>query len=222
MKLLFALGLVSVGCGSSVGSQTVSGRVAQDTFATPVDLVTAVRKGSAVVDAPVGPDGAFTITIPSGSGYRIELSSAATRAGLVSPRSSGAIDVSFAVRGSGVSAFDLGMVRYIGDPTTTIFKQTGGAGDGDDVECEDGIDPTTNAVCVDDDEAENGTCEGDDGETDDDGVEDGTDDGETDDDGIEDGTDDGETDDDGPQAAAVADHNLPAALGCDDGEEGDD
>jgi hypothetical protein len=221
MKILVAaIGLVTIGCGASPGSQTVSGRVAQQTFASPVDQVSVIKAGASVVAAPVAPDGAFTIVIPPGSGYRIELSSAATRAGLVSPRSTGTLDATFAIRGK-AAPFDLGTVRYIGNPTTTIFKQTGGGtGDGDG-ECEDGIDPTTNAVCVDDNEEEGGSCQGDDGETNDD-VEDGTPDGETDDDGIEDGTPDGETEDDGaPADAAVADHNLPNALGCDDGEQQD-
>lgn len=207
MKILFALGFVAVGCSSPAGSQTISGRVAQSTFASPVDTVTVVKGGTGVLEAPVAADGSFTVIVPAGSGYRIELSSAATRAGLVSPRSSGAIDVTFAVRGSG-APFDLGMVRYVGDPAGTIFKQTGGTGGDGDGECEDGIDPATHAVCVDDDEEDGGSCSADEGDGD----------GEEADDG-EDGTDDGETDDDGPAVAAVADHNLPSAIGCDDDHE---
>lgn len=204
MKILIALGLVTIGCGSSE-PQVVSGRVAQNTFTVPIDHVAVIQAGSTVTQAPVAADGAFTLSIPTGSGYRIELSSAASRAGLVSPRTSGTLDKTFTVRGH-TAAFDLGAVRYIGDPTMKVFKQTGTTtGDGDG-ECEDGIDPTTNAVCVDDAEEGAQTCDGE------------TNDGETNDNGTEDGTNDGETADDGPADAAVADHNLPSAIGCDGGD----
>lgn len=64
-----------------------------------------------------------------------------------------------------------------------------------DGECEDGVDQNGN-VCVDDPTDQGTACE--------------------------DGSNDGETNDDGStQDAAVADHNLPSSLGCDNQADGE-
>ena len=210
-----AAGVLAVGCSSSA-PQVVSGRVERTGFPASVDAVRVVQSGAAVVESPVASDGSFSLTIPPGKGYRIELVSTG-QPGLVFPRQTGVIDAAFAIR-NGTKPFDLGMVRFVGDAKARTYKTAGGEG----VECENGLDPN-GAVCVDD--AEGATCESDGGGDCVDGIDatgnecDGgpsanQNDGES-------GTGDGETADDAlPGQAAVADHNLPAAIGC--GEAGDD
>lgn len=228
MQLFAAVPVLLVAaCGSNT-PQTVTGRVAAASFPYPVETVRAVRAGRSVVAAPVAGDGSFSIDIPSGSRYRLEFAAADGRSGLVFPRQLGTIDVTFDVRGH-QAPFDLGAVRYLGDPATHTYKTTtgGGAGGGDG-ECEDGVDPSSGAVCVDDEET-SGTCESQDGGDCEDGIDPAT--GAECDGGPAANQDDGaEADgedpaDDAPAAGAVADRNLPAAIGCDeedDGESNDD
>lgn len=224
---VFALALAG-GCASQTSPQVVSGRVDATTFPATVTTAQVLRAGQVVAEAPVAADGSFSLTIPAGANYHIAFASATGKPGLVFPRSVGTIDVSFAVRGGG-APFDLGMVRYVGDPTGHTYVYNAAPADGDDIECEDGIDPNTGAVCVDDDDEGAGSCEGD---GDDSNCEDGIDPatGAECDGGPSANTDggaeeaDGETEDDAvPGEAAVADHNLPASVGCgEDDEESDD
>ena len=135
----------------------------------------------------------------------------------------------FAGREARTNPFDLGMVRFVGDPTSRAYQQrpAGGVATADQA-CEDGVDATTGAVCVDDnDEGGAGTCEGDGGVDCQDGIDPATgaecDGGPaanpTDGTEVGGGDGDGETADDTlPGQAAVADHNLPAAIGCGEGE----
>lgn len=209
---------------SSGPPQVVTGRVASATFPYPVDTVSAVRAGRTVVVAPVASDGSFSIAIPSGSRYRLEFAATTGRAGLVFPRTLGTLDATFDVRGH-QAAFDLGAVRFVGDPASHTYKTGPAPAGGADGECENGIDPSTGAVCV-DDEGDGGSCEASDGGVDcQDGIDPATgqecdggpaanQDGGTEADG-EDPTDDG------PSEGAVADRNLPSTIGCGgDGEGG--
>jgi hypothetical protein len=218
---LIPLASLAACSGSSAPPQTVTGRIDGASFKSPVSAVRASRAGS-VVEAPVSADGSFSITIPAGTGYRIELVAASGQPGLVFPRSAGTIDVSFDVR-AGTKPFDLGLVRFVGDANAHpfVFKTTGGS-DGDG-ECEDGVDPN-GAVCVDDNDDEGASCDNHEcvdgidpsnGQECDGGPGANQDDGET----ADEGDGDGETDDDAlPAEAAIAEHNLPAAVGCDDGD----
>jgi hypothetical protein len=226
--LIGILGTLAVGCSDTSGVQTITGRVAQDSFGAQVASVVVTHNGSIVSEAPVAADGSFTVGVARGTGYTLRFHTAAERVALISPRATGTIDTTFAVR-SPATAFDLGLVRKIDQPLSTTYHYGNGDSDGQegDGECEDGVDQN-GAVCVDDD-AENGqTCQGDDGdgETNDDGVDQGDGDGETNDDGADQGDGDGETDDDTDvaQAAAIAEHNLPSQIGCGagDGETNDD
>jgi len=97
-----------------------------------------------------------------------------------------------------------------------------GAEDGDDIECENGTDANTGLAC---DDTDNGEAE-DPADTDDIECEDGVDatTGLACDD-TDDGAEEAEEDDDGAAGnAAVADHNLPSAVGCAEeaGEGGED
>ncbi len=207
-RIALLVGLVAAGCSSPASRpQTVAGRIAQATFPANVDGVRVLQGNSEIVSASVAIDGSFSIIIPAGTGYRIAFVSSGDP-GLIFPRQTGSIETAFDIK-SGTQLFDLGKVRFIGDPASHSYHQ-GTAGGDEEAECEDGVDDN-GAVCVDDDDDEGAACE------------DGTDDGETNDDG---GDGDGETDDDNevPQQAAVAEHNLPSSIGCDDqdGEEEDD
>ena len=194
LKLAILPAVLLAACSSSP-PQVVTGRVASATFPYPVNTVRAVRAGRTVVAAPIASDGSFSIAIPSGSRYRLEFAATAGGAGLIFPRTLGTLDATFDVRGH-QAAFDLGAVRFVGDPASHTYKT--GPAHGLDGECEDGIDRSTGAVCVDDEE-NGGSCEASDGGAEGDG---------------EDPTDDG------PSEGAVADRNLPSALGCGDGQEG--
>lgn len=204
MRVLIVLAVAAAfsGCSSTPASpHVVSGTVEQRTFATPIDQVAVVRAGAPVVIGQVTPAGEFSLTIPPGSGYRLELTSPADRSGLVNPRVSGVLDATFAVRGGG-APFSVGLVRSIGTTTGVTFHYGPAAG-----ECEDGK-TASGQVCVDDQQAEScneGDSGGSDGETND---------GETDGEPA-----DGETNDDGnaPASASVADHNIPSSIGCGDG-----
>lgn len=218
--------LVFAAC-SAQAPQVVTGQVALTSFPFAVDTVSAIRAGRTVIAAPIGADGRFSLAIPAGSAYRLEFAATGGRVGLVFPRAVGTIETSFDVRGH-QAAFDMGAVRFVGDPATHTYKTLaapGGTGDG---ECEDGVDTTTGAVCVDDNENA-GSCEASDGGVDcQDGIDTAT--GLACDGGPaanqDNGTEaDGEDPtDDAPSEGAVADKNLPSAIGCGDegGAEGSD
>ncbi|HEY3354275.1 MAG TPA: hypothetical protein VGQ83_13565 [Polyangia bacterium] len=233
--------------------QILTGQLALAGFPGTVTGVRVLQASQVVVAAPIGATGSFAVAVPAGQAYRLEFVYATGQAGLVAPHQSGVIGAKFDVRG-GRAPFDLGMVRYIGDPHTQTYSyrslppadQGGGAGE----QCEDGIDPTTGAVCVDDNSQDGEMCQAGDGDNVDcqDGIDpktgafcDGgpaanpTGGGDSAGDAVADGDnvqcengvdpatgaacvdDDAE---DVPAEAAVADHNLPATLGCGD-QEGD-
>ena len=234
--LILAVPAALAACSKDSGIQPVSGKVALASFGDPVTSVRAQRPGAAAIVAPVGSDGSFRVDLPRGKNYRLEFVTASGAPRLIFPRRAGAVEWWFDVRGGG-PRFDMGTVRYVGDPTATTLAfvqkavtstgtSTGGqTGKDEEVECEDGKDAKTGAVCVDDDDDKEGEChdgkDGDDGE-----CENGKD--------VKTGqacTDDDEGDDHKtpPPAAAVADKNMPAAIGgCgeddddDDEHEGDD
>jgi len=232
--LAVVVGAALGGC-TSVGPQVVSGVVELGSFHEAPSSVRVTRAGQIVVESAIDLEGRFSLTIPPGQAYRIELYAPSATPGLVFPRKVGGVDASFTVRG-GTTPFDLGMVRYVGDPTARTYAfitttptpgvalSTVASGD-----CEGGMDQSSRAVCVDDDDDEGATvCE-----------EEGDDDGEDHqcEDGIDPAT--GAECDGGPAAnadgsgadgadealpgdAAVADHNLPAEIGCGDDDEEDD
>ncbi|MBI5487477.1 MAG: hypothetical protein HY905_09105 [Deltaproteobacteria bacterium] len=208
------------GCASEPGPHVVSGTLALSSFPEPIWAVHVVQAGGSVTGTVVAADGTFTLTIPPGQGYRIELVGGSGRPVLVFPRAAGDIEASFAVRGGG-TPFDLGLVRYVGDPLSHTYAYLAATGDpaGADVECEDGIDAATGAVCVDDDDEEGaGECDEEEEEEGDDSV-----DGECVD-GFDAVTGAPCVDEDAeplPAEAAVAEHNLPPELGCGDEEDDD-
>lgn len=211
--LLVLTGMLAAAC-TAPASTSVSGRVDQSTFAQVIDQVTVVKAGRVVATAPVAATGEFAISIPAGTGYRMELGSKAT---LISPRSTGKLDVTFNVHGGG--SFALGSVHAIGAVNGHTFAYGHHANDG---ECENGVD-STGAVCVDDNQM-GGSCDQQDtggtgdtaDETTDSGGSGDTTDGTTDQSGSGDSADEG-----APEEGAVADTNMPQDVGCDSGDNSD-
>jgi hypothetical protein len=251
------IALVMPACSES--RQPISGRVAQSTFSSPISKVKATRPGTTAIDTAVAADGSFTIDLPQGQSYRLEFVHDGGGSALVFPRPGTTLAWRFDVRGGG-PAFDIGSVRHVGDPSglAVTFAHTKVRDDGDggmmsfadgalgqEVECEDGRDRMSGAVCVEDteDQEKGSVC----GASEhgkpghhhaEEPCEDGIDAGDIDGGlacheshghhGCDDGADGGldcQDDDDGvgesaPVSAAVADRNLPPALGsCEHGNE---
>ena len=113
MPTMVALTLAA--CGSD--GQTLTGRVQTSTFPEALTEVRAVGTHE-VVHGNVAPDGSFSITLPEGDSYRIEMVSNLRVSPLVYPRTTGAVDTDVTIVGSG--EFDLGGVHYaqdVGDVT---------------------------------------------------------------------------------------------------------
>jgi hypothetical protein len=149
-------------------------------------------------------DGSFTLSLTKGRQYQIEFLNSAGQPVLVMPRKVGSLDSRFDVRGGG-APFDMGKVRYIGDAghINVVFRaqtQSTPAAP-DNVECEDGKDPQTGAICADEPDGQNNQQCGDNQQE-----------GEQ---------VDGTPPPPPPGSAAVADKNVPAAIG-DCSDEGDD
>jgi len=234
---LLALSFIIVAaCGApGTGIQVVSGVAALQTFPTPPTSVRAVSSGKVVAEAQLSADGSFSLNLPTGHKYSIEFAAGAVPPVLVMPRTSGQVDAMFFIRGS-AAPFSLGTVRYIGDPGAAAYHYTARStdasadGDADQNECEDGVDPNSGAVCVDDnDEQGAGECGGEeaaaesDTDTDQSECQDGIDPatGLECDGGPAANAQDGDqekadSEAESPSEAALADHNLPASVGCPD------
>ncbi|MBU1070367.1 hypothetical protein KJ975_12435 [Myxococcota bacterium] len=215
--LLVAFGLMA--CSDAMYErpvQTIEGQVEVYSFMEAPTTVEVLRAGKIVSSTPIAADGRFTLYVSPGKGYSIQFTSSQSVVGLVFPRSVGTIDIRFDLLGR-TAPFNLGRIVFIGDPTTNSFLfKSSGAGvlkiddqnDNDgEYECEDGIDPATGAVCVDDEDEEGASvCENDDENDENDDENANNQDG----------------DDELPTEASAAEHNLPASVGCQDEDENED
>lgn len=186
-------------------TSTVSARVETSTFPAAPGSVVATDETGRKVSSSIAADGKFSFVLNAGHRYQLSVVSGATATRLLYPRTNGALDAAFAVKG-GAANVDLGAVRFVAAGSLVARSATcadgklasGGlcadeAGErcdegqqGGDGECENGKDPS-GAACVDDDAPVQ----------------------------VADAT----------QAFAVSTHAAPAAIsGCedDDGEEEDD
>jgi hypothetical protein len=179
-------------CAAPSGPQVVTGKVDQASFASPIGSVRVVRSGWVIARSTVAADGTFQLVIPRGRSYRIafvpqvavpsafrpltrlRLGAGISNSGLVFPRQDGRVGIRFSVF-AGARSLDLGTVRHIGDATTRQFlfsaslNPPNASGTGDSGDCEDGVDPATGAMCVDDQQGgdqEGESCGGDDGDGD--------------------------------------------------------
>ncbi|GEM_PF-1651798 len=241
LRLVVAVGIISIllvaGCsGTPPREQAIKGQAALTTFPVAPSQVQALMGDKVIAKADIATDGTFTLLLAPGNSYRLEFLNVDGRVAMVFPRPTGKIDTSFDIRGV-TKPFDLGKVRYVGDPSakTYIFNSTSSSlsestskdTDTDKVEenCEDGIDPKTGAICVnnqdDKESADNDTveCEN--------GIDPAT--------GSEceggpaanpdDGTKEDATKDDGAlpsMAAAVPTNNIPAVFKATDKAKEDD
>ncbi len=165
LSILPALAVLFSACSES--QQPLTGTVAQETFSSPITTVLASRADGTSLDAAVAADGSFTLNLPKGTGYRLDFANASGNTTLVFPRSAGGTQWRFDVASAG-SAFDMGRVRQVGDPRDlrvsfahAKVKKDGNAGaqDGDrEVECLNGQDPVTGAVCVEDADDQDLAC----------------------------------------------------------------
>lgn len=139
--------VLAAGCGTS-SDQLVTGKVMGATFPAPITSVRAVGTAG-TIEAAVAADDSFSLHVPAQDRYRIELHAATTKADLVFPRATGAIDATFYVE-SARAAIDLGRVRYVLDPANTPYDYGG---------CK--THPEGGNVCVEDGDGGGGACGGD-------------------------------------------------------------
>ena len=111
--LLLALCAAAIGCSGDPATQVVTGRVALDEGAV---AVRAVSGTSVVTAAEVRSDGSFTLVLPAGESYRLEV---LTRSGalkrLVTGPTAALRDVTFRVC-KPVAPYSVGSVDKCGDP----------------------------------------------------------------------------------------------------------
>jgi len=131
----------------------IKGQVALSSFPTPPSSVRVTGQGPAVAEAELSGDGQFSLTVPNGQGYRIELVSGNDTYTLIFPRGSPQFDSTFDVAGA-TQPFDVGLVQFVSAPTPESFVV-------------DHWDPLKNTestpcafgkICVDDIEASEDVC----------------------------------------------------------------
>lgn len=220
---LIALAATAACSGDGPDRQIVTGTLALSGFPARVTAVRAHGQDGANVRVPVGEDGRFTLALPRGRNYRIDFSAGDRAARLVFPRKTGSLDMTFDVRGVG-PALDLGAVRYLGDPDRRRFvfaKQAEAPAKGCAAIGETKEGGEVEEICVDDPAGESGVggvCEGGGavGETGA-GGEGAGNAIEEEPAGDQQGVGEGTTN---VSEAAVAEHNLPDAIGECGGETG--
>ena len=204
--LLLALGA----CSQSTPPQDISGTLALTTFSSTPTAVRAVHGGKVVVETPVAPDGKFHLRLPARSAYHLEVAADQGKPTVVFPDAAGGMRTGFYVGAKG-KPFDMGTLRHMGSPAgqTYAFPPA-------EMVCEDGHDPATGAVCVDDDAGKDNHCgdRGGDDDGDGQGEHGSTGGGKT-------GAGGADSENVATDEAVVADHNLPGTMGCDDGETDD-
>jgi len=197
-------------------TQSVTGKLALSTFPAPVTSVRARRPGAADILAPVGPQGAFSLSLSAGKSYRLDFLAGDKGARLVFPRKRGALESTFEVRGAGPAA-DMGSVRYLGDARERTFAFASAAGVGaEQCQAEELVDAQAGVVCVNDPDPPGaaGSC-GEVGETGVGEVSGGAGASGGDGQGVVGPTGaEGEEGEAWVGETAVAENNLPAALGC--------
>ena len=237
---------------TSGAKQLITGQAALSTFPDGVTGVRVVQGAEVIATGDVASDGTFSLNVPKGVNYRVEILQNGEPVTLVFPRAAGGVEGNFDVKGAG-TAFNLGTVRYIGDPSASTFRfkrstsqlmseqadpgatdpgatdpgatDPGATDPGttdpemnevdEDEECEDGVD-STGAICIDDDhdDDDGGICE-DDGEDEHEDAEDGTE-------GEEETAEAEDEEEPVITEAAVPEHNIPEAVGCENDDDDDD
>jgi hypothetical protein len=140
-------------------SSLVSGQAALASFPVAPASIRAVAKDRPAIEVPVATNGVFVIEVPEGAEYRLELAAEGHAYPLVFPRGA-SFDTGFTVRHE-PTAFELGAVRFVGDVHEHSFTVRNAAPDGVGApapDCVDGVEKTTGAICVDNEQATSDVC----------------------------------------------------------------
>src|SRR5678815_45934 len=140
---------LAAGCADPPPSQTLSGRVATDDFPARVLGVRAVEEGVVVAQGPVDANGRFSLNVPKGGHYRLEV---VTRAGIhqfITPDHGSPRVMAFDACGDSYDFGDVGFWEE-GDPLPDCNGGDDGSGGGDGTDpgqCTDPMDPDCNGGC---------------------------------------------------------------------------
>jgi large repetitive protein len=172
--------LAVVGCAGSATStsdtaadSTVQGTLALTSFPATPDSVEAVDESGTATSTEPADDGTFSLALPEGHSYTIDVKSGSDSEPVVFARKDGSLTKKFDVT-SGSATVDLGTVRHFDQAPDGGFSVRGTDAAASD--CEDGVVVETGAACVDDDTAP--VCDGDQGDHDGDKAGDGDGDGD--------------------------------------------
>ena len=105
--------------------QVVRGRVDVSTFPAAATRIELSQAGIIVQSVALAIDGTFLLEVPFGQNYSLHVTGDDSRVTLVFPRSSGDLDTTFDVLAGG-SDFEMGAIRYVGDPTLGTFDVVSG------------------------------------------------------------------------------------------------
>lgn len=168
-------GLVLASCGGKTEwtDSTVQGELDLASFPAAPVAVEATNEQGRVIQSKLAA-GAFELQLPRGHKYQLMVVMTSGAEPIVFPRADGSLDLDFSVS-SGGAVVALGAVHHFASAPPTGFdlkvdaqvsceadeenEQEGehedaDETDDDDVECENGVDATTGAACVDDPEAD--------------------------------------------------------------------
>ncbi|MEZ4369228.1 MAG: hypothetical protein R3B07_00325 [Polyangiaceae bacterium] len=154
---------IAVACSSEPAGKstsTVSGQLSVTSYPSAVSQVVAQDETGHLVGVGLDSSGRFKLDLKKGHKYRLGVTLANSEVPVVFPRVDASLGQWIDVQSGGAVA-NLGMVTYYGALPATGFKVTSADG-----ECENGVDATTGAPCVDEegdvqceDGANDGECE---------------------------------------------------------------
>ncbi len=183
------LGATACGADEPVApTQTLQGAIGTGWQTTPTEVRAVGR--TATFSSAVDAAGRFSLDLVGHETYAFEfLASDGSVIPMVMARAGGVASLKLRVQG-GAPAFDMGPVHRVapfisGDMPVRLMSTLGapalGTVDGDDIECEDGVDAKTGLPCVDDDD-ESQVCENEEDDDEEEEEDDDDDDDEHDDD----------------------------------------
>jgi hypothetical protein len=127
------------------GGVVIKGQVALTSFPTPPTAIQVAIRGHAVAEAPLSGEGRFSLTVPAGQGYQLELVTGGLTYTLVFPRGGPQFDTTFNVANA-KTPFDIGLVQYVSEPKPEAFVVT----HWDPLEDKEAVPCAWGRICVDD------------------------------------------------------------------------
>lgn len=128
-------------CVANDDTQTISGRVERTGFDGMALGARVVQGDAVVVTAPLAADGSFTVTVPAGTGYRLEIITSTGAHPFVQQAGAVLIEETFDVCDP-IDPYDLGDV-YQGDEIPDDWGEPG-----DPTWCPDGTMPDADGTCT--------------------------------------------------------------------------